>query len=174
MRRVLLALLSATLLAMAGVAPVAASKPDHSRPGPTPPLNLPAGEVCDFAVTLTSEVDTSTTSVWEDEDGTVRILSRGYASGTATNTEDGIAYTHDGGYRVEVVIHPDGSVDVNASGNLFAWYFAGDPIEGLSESLFAISGRGSESYAPDGSLVSAVFYGGHVVDLCAALEPVNP
>jgi len=173
MRRVLLALVSATLLAIAAVAPAAAAKPDHSRPGPMPPIDLAAGEVCDFAVTLASTVDTSTTSVWEYEDGTVRILARGYASGTATNTEDGITYTHSGGFRVEVVIHPDGSVDVNASGNLFAWYFAGDPIEGLSEGLFAISGRGSESYAPDGSLVSAVFYGGHVVDLCAALAPAD-
>ena len=143
-----------------------------SRPGPQPPLDISA-DVCGFAITLTSEVDRSKIKVWESEDGTVRILQSGYASGTATNTEDDIAYTHGGGFRSEVIIHPDGSVDVNASGNLFAWYFVGDPIEGLSDGLFAISGRGSESYAPDESLVSAVFYGGHAVDLCAALAPVD-
>lgn len=172
MRRILLALVTATLLTLAALAPAAAAKPDHVRPGPQPPLDLPA-ELCGFAVTLTSEVDRSTISVWESEDDTVRILQRGYASGTAINTEDDITFTHAGGFRIDVVIHPDGSVDVNASGNLFAWYFAGDPIEGLSDGLFAISGRGSESYAPDGSLVSAVFYGGHVVDLCGALAPVE-
>ena len=172
MRRVVLALLTATVLTIAAVAPAAAAKPDHSRPGPQPPEDI-AAEVCGFPVTLTSEIDRSTISVWESEDGTVRILQRGYASGTATNTEDDISSTHQGGFRTDVVIHPDGSVDVNASGNLFAWYFAGDPIEGLSDGLFAISGRGSESYAPDGSLISAVFYGGHVIDLCAALAPVE-
>lgn len=122
-------------------------------------------------MTLTSEVDRSKVSVWETDDGTVRILQRGYASGTATNTEDDIAFTHAGGFRIEVIIHSDGSVDVNASGNLFAWYLVGEPIVGLSDGVFAISGRGSESYAPDGSLVSAVFYGGHAVDLCAELAP---
>ena len=172
MRRILLALVTATVLTIAAVAPAAAAKPDHFRPGPLPPLDLPA-ELCGFAITLTSEVDTSTISVWESEDGTIRILQRGYASGTATNTEDDIAFTHGGGFRSDVVIHPDGSVDVNASGNLFAWYFVGDAIEGLSDGLFAITGRASESYAPDESLVSAVFYGGHAVDLCAALAPVQ-
>jgi len=173
MRRVLLALVTATLLTIAAVGPAAAAKPDHSRPGPQPPLDLPAVEVCDFAVTLASLVDRSTTSVWEHEDGTVRMLIRGYASGTATNTEDGLTYTHSGGFRIEIVIHPDGSADIDASGNFFAWYFAGDPIVGLSESLFAISGHGSESYAADGSLVGARFYGGHAVDVCEALTPAD-
>ena len=172
MRRVL-CLLFAVGLVLVSAQAVLAAKPDHSRPGPQPPLDLPANEPCEFAVTLASEVDRSTVSVWESDDGTVRILQRGYASGTATNTEDDIAFTHGGGFRTEVVIHPDGSVDVNASGNLFAWYLAGEPVVGLSEGLFAISGRGSESYAPDGSLVSAVFYGGHAVDLCAELAPLD-
>jgi hypothetical protein len=145
-----------------------AAKPDHSRPGIAPPIEVVGA--CDFAITLTSTVDKSKTSVWEHEDGTVRILSRGYASGTAT-TADGMTFTQGGGYRINIVIHPDGSVDVDASGNLFAWYYPGDPIIGLSDGVFAVSGRGSESYAPDGSLVSALFHGGNAVDLCAALAP---
>lgn len=146
-----------------------AAKPDHSRPGVAPPTEIIG--ICDFAVTLTSTVDKSILSVWEYEDGTVRILNRGYGSGTATNTEDGTTYADGGGFRVNIVIHPDGSMDVDASGKFVAWYYAGDPVIGLSEGVFAVNGRGSESYAPDGSLVAARFYGGHVVDLCAALAP---
>ena len=169
MRRFLIALISAILVTIASVAPAMAAKPDHSRPGVAPPTDIVG--VCDFAITLTSTADKSILSVWEYEDGSVRILNRGYANGTATNTEDGTTYTHGGGFRVNIVVHPDGSVDIDASGNLFGWYFAGDPIVGLSDGVFAVSGRGSESYAADGSLTGARFYGGHVVDLCAELAP---
>jgi hypothetical protein len=99
-------------------------------------------------VTLSSPVNTSTTSVWEYPDGTQRILNRGYAAGTVTNTDDGISATHNGGFRSEVVIHPDGSVDVSVRGTFFAWYLEGDPVVGLSAGLFAVHGNGSESYAP--------------------------
>ena len=54
-------------------------------------------------VTLSAPVDTSTTSVWEYPDGSVRILVRGYAAGTATNTDDDISVTHNGGFRSEVL-----------------------------------------------------------------------
>ena len=172
MRRSRIALFSAMVLTIAVAGPAGAAQPFHERPGPQPPINLAAGDVCDFAVTLTSTVDTSKTSVWEHEDGTVRILSRGYASGNVTNDEDGLAYTHGGGYRIDVVVHPDGSADVHA-GNFFAWYFAGDAIVGLSQGIFAISGHGSESYAADGSLLGARFHGGNAVDLCEALTPAD-
>ena len=172
MRRSRLALFSAMVLTLAVAGPAAAAQPFHERPGPQPPIDIAAGDVCDFAVTLTSTVDISKTSVWEHEDGTIRILSRGYASGTVT-TEDGRAYTHGGGYRVDVVVHPDGSVEVNGTGNLFAWYFAGDAIVGLSQGIFAISGHVSESYAADASLLGARFYGGNAVDLCEALSPTD-
>ena len=168
MRRLLIPLISAMLVTIASVAPATAAKPEHSRPGSAPPIQITGA--CDFTITLTTTEDKSKTSVWEYEDGTVRILSRGYASGTAT-TEDGMTYTQRGGYRINVVIHPDGSVDVDVSGNLFGWYYPGDPIIGLSAGVFAVSGRGTESYAPDGSLVSARFYGGNAVDLCAQLAP---
>ena len=168
MRRLLVPLIAATALTVASVGPALAAKPDHSRPDLAPPTEIVGA--CSFPITLSTTVDKSKTSVWEHEDGTVRILSRGYASGTAT-TEGGMTYTQSGGFRIDVVIHPDGSVDVDASGNLFGWYYPGDPIIGLSAGVFAVSGRGSEGYAPDGSLVSARFYGGHVVDLCAAFSP---
>jgi hypothetical protein len=170
MRRVLFALLTATAITVASAAPALAAKPEHSRPGPAGPIDLPAGEVCDFNVTLTAPIDRSKTSVWEYPDGTVRILARGYAAGTATNTDDDISVTNNGGYRSEVVIHPDGSVDVSVRGTFFAWYLDGDPIVGLSAGLFAAHGRGSESYAPDGTLLGAHF-NGRSSDLCAVLAP---
>jgi len=170
MRRALFALLSAVALIATAVAPAMAAKPAHSRPGPAEPIDLPAGEVCDFNVTLSSPVDRSKTSVWEYPDGTVRILVRGYAAGTATNTDDGISVTNNGGFRSEVVIQPDGSVDVSVSGTFFAWYLEGDPIVGLSAGLFLARGRGMESYAADGSLTGAQFYG-HSADLCDDLAP---
>jgi hypothetical protein len=172
MRRVLFALLSAMAIMIAAAAPALAAKPEHSREGPADPIELPAGEICDFNVTLSSPVNTSTTSVWEYPDGTQRILNRGYAAGTVTNTDDGISATHNGGFRSEVVIHPDGSVDVSVRGTFFAWYLEGDPVVGLSDGLFAVHGNGSESYGPDGTFTGAVFKG-QSTDLCEVLAPTN-
>ena len=170
MRRALFALLSATALMASAAMPVMAAKPTHSHPGPAEPIDLPAGEICDFNVTLSAPVERSTTSVWEYPDGTVRVLVRGYAAGTATNTDNGISVTNNGGFRSNVVIHPDGSVDVSVSGTFFAWYLEGDPIVGLSAGLFLARGRGMESYAADGSLTGAQF-NGRSADLCEDLAP---
>ena len=172
MRRVLFALLSAMAITIAAVAPALAAKPEHSRLGPADPTDLPAGEICDFNVTLSSTVNTSVTSVWEYPDGTQRILNRGYAAGTATNTDDDISVTHNGGFRSEVVIHPDGSVDVSVRGTFFAWYLEGDPIVGLSDGLFAVHGRGSEAYATDGAFIGARF-NGQSTDLCEVLAATS-
>lgn len=169
MRRALLLVIALVLLTASSAGSVAAAQPDHSRPGALPPIEFAAGEVCPFALTLSTTEDLSKTSVWEFEDGTIRILSRGYAEGFATNTDADISLRNAGGYRIDVTIHPDGSADVHASGVLFGWYFPGENVEGLSAGAFAVRGHGTEHYAPDGSLASARFYGGRVVNLCEAL-----
>ena len=171
MRRALLMVVTLVMLTVVSAGSVAAAKPDHSRPGAAPPLEFAAGEICDFALTLSTTEDRGKTSVWELEDGTIRILMRGYAEGFATNTDDDISLRHAGGYRIEVTINPDSSADVSVSGVLFGWYFPGENIQGLSAGVFAVRGHGTEHYAADGSFVSGRFYGGRVVDLCEALAP---
>jgi hypothetical protein len=170
MRRVLVILSSVLLLMLATAAPALGAKPEHSHEGAPPPLVFAAGEVCDFALTIETLVDRSKTSVWEAADGTVRMLTRGFASGTATNTDDDISLSEAGGFRIDIVIHPDGAVDVEGSGTLVAYYFPGDAIEGLSAGIYEVRGHVTEQYAPDGSLVAASF-SGHAVDLCEALAP---
>jgi hypothetical protein len=158
-------------LALMGATPALAAQPTHAPSEILEPLELPAGTSCDFGVTINTTVLNAKTSIWEEEDGTVRLLDRGYADGYA-ESEDGSRITHRGGYRIEIVFHPDGSIDFHGSGTLFGWYFDGDPIVGLADpGAYAISGRLSEFYAPDGSLASAHFYGGNVVNLCDALAP---
>ncbi|MFN2417427.1 MAG: hypothetical protein ABR593_00660 [Candidatus Limnocylindria bacterium] len=158
------------LLALSA-SPALAAKPTHTPAELAPDIQLAAGEVCDFAVTLATTEVRAKTTLWEHEDGTVRFMERGYAEGYAANA-DGDRVPYGGGYRIEVVVHPDGSAEVSASGTLFAWYFAGDSIVGLrAPGAYAVKGRGSESYAADGSLVSARFYGGKVIDLCEVLAP---
>ena len=158
-------------LILMGASPALAASPIHSPSEIPEPLELAAGTVCDFGVTIDTTVLKATTSVWEEEDGTVRLLDRGYADGYA-ESEDGQRVTHRGGYRIEIVFHPDGSIDFHGSGTLFGWYFDGDPIVGLADpGAYAIRGRLSESYAADGSLASAHFYGGNAVNLCDALAP---
>jgi hypothetical protein len=165
--------IAAAALTLAISAPAAAAKPEHSRTEVAPPVELAAGEACDFAITLVNTDVRGKVSIWEYDDGTVRYLERGHAAGYAENA-DGDRDTLSGGYRIEIVFHPDDSVDVSASGTLFVWYFAGDAIVGLTApGAYGVRGHGTESYAADGSLTAARFFGGHVVDLCAALTPTG-
>jgi hypothetical protein len=171
MRRYVSALAIVLALVLVSAGPALAAEPTHSPSEFLEPLELPAGTACDFGVTLVTTSLSAKTSIWEDADGTVRLLDRGFADGYA-ESEEGRRFTQHGGYRIEITIHPDGSFVFNGSGNLFAWYFAGDPIVGLSDpGAYAIHGRLTESYAPDGALLAARFFGGRVVDLCDALAP---
>ncbi len=165
----LLALVAALLLVSAS--PALAARPTHAPSEILEPLVLSAGEACDFGVTVTTTALRGKTSIWEEADGTVRLLDRGFAVGYA-ESDQGQRATHRGGYRLEFVFHPDGSLDVSGSGALFSWYFAGDPIVGLDDpGVYAIKGHLTESYAADGTLEAAHFSGGHVVDLCEVLAP---
>lgn len=171
MRRSFITLASVTMLTMAAVMPVAAAQPVHTRPAPSEPFVFAAGEMCDFALSSAASVSRDTTSEWETADGTFRSLSRGYAAGVTTNTDDDISFSDPGGYKIDIVFHPDGSIDVKGSGVLTAFYFPGDPVEGLTAGAFAVHGYLTEHYAADGSLTSATFHGRIVADLCEVLAP---
>lgn len=171
MRRTVLGLLAASLMLIASAAPVVAAKPIHIPPsgGPGAPLVFAAGELCEFPLRIELLTDQTKLSIWEYDDGSMRILSRGYVDQVAINTRDGTSISQRGGYMIDLAIHADGSVEVRASGNLFAWYYPGDAVVGLAPGAFFVRGHGTESYDAAGALVAARFYGGSVIALCDAL-----
>ena len=171
MRRSISAFAIVAALLVMGATPALAARPTHSPSEILDPLVLPAGTACDFGVTIGTTVLSAKTSVWEDADGTVRQVNRGFTVGYA-ESDEGRRSTHRGGFRIELVFHPDGSVDAIGNGFLFSWYLAGDPVVGLAgPGAYVVKGHLTESYAPDASLVAARFYGGKVVDLCDTLAP---
>lgn len=171
MRRSISVLATVGALLLMSAAPVAAARPTHAPSEIPVPVELPAGTPCDVGITINTTVLNGKTSVWELADGTVRLMDRGFTTGYA-ESDDGSRSTHSGGYRLELVFHPDGSLDVTGTGFLFAWYLEGDPIVGLpAPGAYVLRGHLTESYAADGSLEAAHFFGGEVVDLCEVLAP---
>jgi hypothetical protein len=104
----------------------------------------------------------------ESASGSIRFLSRGFATQIVTNVANGNSLSFQGGYRVTSLVAADGSLRVDASGTGFvAWYLEGDNSE-LGPGLFHVSGHVTEWYDSDGTLIRATFRG-TATNLCEAL-----
>ena len=71
------------------------------------------------------------------------------------------------GYRISIVFEADGTIEVDGTGGLFAFYFEGD-VSDLGPGLHSVSGHAHESYAADGTFLSATF-SGHSTNLCETM-----
>lgn len=155
---------AAALMVPAGVLAV---PPEHS---PTVPVDveLPAGDVCEHAVVLSNPTyrlhDTAYAPL---PDGSTRFFSRGMASSRATDVQTGATVDSRGGSALVFRFAADGSIAVQGTGLIFAWYVPGDDSD-LGPGLWLVNGRVTETYGPDGTFIRATF-SGHALDVCAAL-----
>lgn len=157
----------AAVLCLVAVSAASAAPPTHERTV-APPIEFAAGEMCDFPLLVETTFENSKSTTFAvGDDGSQRILTRGVATGVATNLDTGETLDQVGGYRISIVIAADGSVEADGTGVLYAYYFAGDPAT-LGPGFHAINGHVHESYAADGTLLGSTFRG-KALDLCEAL-----
>lgn len=166
MRRILSLPIAAMLCLMAATSALAAP-PAHELIV-SPPLEFGAGEMCAFPILLEATAERSKQTTFAvGPDGSQRLVTRGWATNRVTNLESGQSRTFMGGYRISIVFASDGSIEVDGTGVLFAFYFEGDASD-LAPGMHAVNGHAHESYAADGTFLSATFTG-HSTNLCETM-----
>jgi len=169
MRRRIVSLLAATLLALLSAMPAAAQGgPERIWLGEE---EIPFGEeYCGFPVLLEDYFATTKVLIFPaDEDGNQRLIQNGVFKSTVTNLDDpGQSTNLNLGGKITLYFNADGTVRVEGSGTILLWY---SPVEAavseLGAGIFLLHGRATERYGPTG-LVEAT-YTGRVTDLCAQL-----
>ncbi len=166
-KRLTLAIGLGAIAAIALPAAVLAAPPQHTRVD-RPPLELPA-EVCGFPVELSNPTNrVLDTTYAPHRDGSSIFRERGMAASRATNLDTGATLDRNGGSALAYDFAADGSVVVQATGLVFAWYLPGDEST-LGAGLWLVNGRVVETYAADGSFISGTF-SGTAIDACAAIS----
>lgn len=164
------AVISAGMVLLASVAPVAAVKPDIG-PAPSGPLAFPAGLVCEFAVTIESAGSNQRLVTFYDRSGNPRsTVAVGRAALLARNEDSGEELVIQGGGRQTFGGDADTFV-LNGSGVTGLYFFPGDvtPAGVGDGGLYVVKGRFHEELDLNTNVVTFLRYRGTVIDVCAAL-----
>ncbi len=131
-------------------------------------IELAPGEVCDDGVVLSNPTYRQKDTAFAPRpDGSQRFSERGFAASRATNMSTGAFVENRGGASISYRFAADGSLVVQGTGFLFAWYAEGDDSD-LPAGLWLVHGRVTETYAADGTFIRATF-SGNAIDACEAI-----
>ncbi len=165
-----LAVALVSLLAFAGA--VAAKAPDRFPNEPTVLGPDALAETCEFPVELVDTFAAGTTKVFPaDADGDQRVLFTGGFRSTITNLDTGESIDVKYFSRIRYVFHPDGTVDVSATGGTINIFSADDVHATLGRGLFPVHGNSTARLdAETFLLLEPDTIRGRVFDICAALS----
>ena len=134
------------------------------------PIELPAGQACDFAVRIDSTTPERTrTFTRTDAAGNLRTLTAGRGAAlTITNADSGEALSLPSkGFTTKTTHAADGSYTVKNAGAVLIILFPGDVPAGPSTTLY--NGRVTYTVSPAG-VWTIVETTGPTRDICAELE----
>jgi hypothetical protein len=128
----------------------------------------PAGQLCEFSVQWDVAAGGHQLVFPEQPNGDVVFRSVGRARVTVTNLDSPqMSVFVRGGYRQDIVVHADGSIDAMINGTVLAGYYPTD-VGGPSLWLF----RGHLHDELDATFTATAHsFRGNATDLCAALRP---
>jgi hypothetical protein len=142
MRRTFIVVLAAVAALVTSAGPAAASTTSTGGwvPAPTPPFDIPAGDVCDFAVHGEPVVDQVKTKVVATyPDGAKKVeLARGALILRITNVGNGVARLEDGSGSGLFRYAEDGSFTVDIVGPLLIGFRQG--LSNVPRGLYALNG----------------------------------
>jgi hypothetical protein len=141
MRRTFIVALAAVAALVTSAGPAAASTTSTGWvPAPTPPFDIPAGDVCDFAIHGEPVVDQVKTKVVATyPDGSKKVeLARGALILRITNVDNGVARLEDGSGSGLFRYAKDGSFTVDIVGPLLISFRQNS--SNVSHGLYALNG----------------------------------
>ena len=121
---------------------MAAKAPERSRTNRLFWDLMRCAETCEFPVELVDTFAAGTTKVFPaDADGDQRVLFTGGFRSTITNLDTGESIDVKYFSRIRYVFHPDGTVDVSATGGTINIFSADDVHATLGRGLFLVHGN---------------------------------
>ena len=157
-------MLTLALLALI-VSPVAAAGPERSKI-PAWTVDFPSGTLCEFAVRWDFPADGTELVFPVRPNGDQLVRSVGRLRGTITNLDADRSVTVRGGYRLDLLFHANGTIDVVGSGTIVAGYF---PTDAGGPSMWFFRGRFHDEVDATFTATAHSFRGS-ATDLCAALS----
>jgi len=149
-RRVVLVLTMAASLVLAAAPASASTARSGWEPWPTPPIDIPAGTVCDFAVhgdPVVDEVVRKVVATYPDG-STKRQLAKGALILRLTNVGTGASAVVDASGRAAFDYAPDGTVTVLVVGPILIPFR--DGLSNVARGLYAVDGIYRIVLQPDG------------------------
>jgi hypothetical protein len=135
-------------------------------PAPTPPFDIPAGDVCDFAIHGEPVVDQVKTNVVATyPDGSTKIeLAKGALILRITNVDNGVARLEDGSGSGLFRFAPDGSFAVDIVGPLLIGFRQG--LSNVPRGLYALNGVYRIAIQPSTGFKKLTMIHGTVRNVC--------
>jgi hypothetical protein len=169
MRRIIRnATLMAICIVFAGVGTAAANGGPTTEPAPSSPLEFAAGDPCAFGVRLEPIQDSVVVRTWPARaNGDIIQIYSGTLKSKATNTDTGRSIRFDNSGSARVVLHADGTADIEYSSPSVIWNLAEEL--GRDGLWLTLLGHTYEHYDADFNLISQRLAVGRL-DLCRALR----
>ena len=128
-------------------------------------VEFPAGLVCDFAVQW-KFVAGANELIFRKANGDEVVRTAGKSRATITNLDSDASIVLNGGGRLDLIFHPDGTADIRGNGHMIAGYF---PTDVGGPSMWHFRGRLADQVDATFTTVAHDFRG-NATDLCAALS----
>jgi hypothetical protein len=162
MRKYLLTIVIATILAFSGAQPAHAEGP-IKEPAVLDPVEFPAGLVCEFPVRLEAEANRASIKFFPNG----RVVITGFLWTRVTNLTTGESISFNTSGPGTFTPNADGSVDLRARGQSLFVFFPGD-LGGAR--LLRTTGLIRETLSADNVVVAFSHTGGPEENLCDTLK----
>jgi len=125
---------------------------------------------CGFRVRVVFLVNKEYAKLLKSADGSFTVLDTGSLKVSFTNLSTGKAITVNASGPGKATIYADGSIASEVTGHTGEFFTPADAKRFGMPTVSVITGKSTQSIAPDGTITSFTMQGHVLVDVCAALS----